>query len=68
VDGGKLPTDIDWTGAQDVNLVAMLKGDVNGSWQAPTGSQVLSDSYFQNLVAVNPLTMNLAQFAVTPVI
>ncbi|MEN9761507.1 MAG: hypothetical protein RI906_1333, partial [Pseudomonadota bacterium] len=68
VGGGKLPTDIEWTGAQDVNLVGMLKGDVNGSWQAPTGSQVLPDSYFHNLVAANPLTMNLAQFGVTPIV
>jgi hypothetical protein len=67
---GVLPTDIGWTGDQDVNLVALFKGDVNGSWTAPTGSQVLPDTYFSNLVAANPLTMNITQFGIasTPVI
>ena len=33
------------------NLVAVLKGDVNGSWTAPQGSQLLPDSYFLDLQA-----------------
>jgi uncharacterized delta-60 repeat protein len=31
------------------NLVALLKGDVNGNWTAPAGSQVVSDSHFHEL-------------------
>ena len=41
----------DHSGTQ--NLVALLKGDVNGSWPAPadTGLEVLPDSYFTDLEA-----------------
>jgi hypothetical protein len=64
-DDGVLPIDIDWQGvSKDVNLVAMVKGDVNGDWSAPSGSQFLPDSYFSTLVAANPLLMNTAQFGV----
>ena len=38
----------------EVNLVAVLKGDVNGSWQAPANSQdldVIRPSYFTSLAA-----------------
>lgn len=37
---------------ESLNLVGVLKGDVNGSWVAPTGSQDLDNldpNYFQNL-------------------
>ena len=40
------------TTAGPVNLVAVLKGDVNGSWSAPTGSSdldVVDPNYFQRL-------------------
>jgi hypothetical protein len=36
------------------NVVAVLKGDVNGSWVAPTGSQdldITSPAYFTDLAA-----------------
>jgi hypothetical protein len=46
----------------EANLVAMLKGDVNGSWSPPAGSTLLPDSYFEALVAANPTVMDLAQF------
>lgn len=41
----------DYSGTQ--NLVALLKGDVNGSWPAPanTGLDVLPDNYFSDLEA-----------------
>ena len=35
-----------------MNLVGVLKGDVNGSWVAPAGSQdldVIDPTYFQRL-------------------
>ena len=38
--------------SKEVNLVGVLKGDVNGSWLAPEGSQdldVIDPVYFQNL-------------------
>jgi hypothetical protein len=59
---GLLPSDIEWDGNEDVNLVALLKGDVNGSWGAPTGSQSLPDSYFYALAAAHPLGMHINQF------
>jgi len=45
--------DLQATVSQDttMNLVAVLKGDVNGSWAGPTtGTQSLSNSYFSDLV------------------
>jgi hypothetical protein len=45
--------------------VAVLKGDVNGSWAAPAGSQPLPDSYFQGLALVNPLLVNVTQFGLS---
>ena len=36
------------------NVVVVLKGDVNGSWTAPTGSQdldITTPSYFNDLAA-----------------
>jgi hypothetical protein len=38
-----------------VNLVGVLKGDVNGSWAAPAGStdlDVTDPNYFQNLATL----------------
>jgi hypothetical protein len=60
-----LPADISWAAGKDVNLVAVLKGDVNGSWAAPAGSQPLPDSYFQGLALVNPLLVNVTQFGLS---
>ena len=35
-----------------LNLLAVLKGDVNGSWTGPsTGTQSLPNSYFSELVS-----------------
>ncbi len=44
--------DLQATVTQDttVNLLAVLKGDVNGSWAGATGSQSLPNSYFSDLV------------------
>ena len=33
----------------NVNFVGILMGDVNGNWSAPSGSQRLENSYFQDL-------------------
>jgi hypothetical protein len=44
------------------NLVAVLKGDVNGSWAAPLEASLLEYSHFQSLAAQYPTTVNLAQF------
>jgi hypothetical protein len=59
---GLLPADISWETGEDVNLVAVLKGDVDGSWVAPAGSQALPDSYFHALAQANPLAVQIAQF------
>jgi hypothetical protein len=59
---GLLPADISWEAGEDVNLVAVLKGDVDGSWVAPAGSLALPDSYFHALVQANPLSVQVAQF------
>jgi hypothetical protein len=37
------------TGSSSLNLVGVLKGDVNGSWVAPVGSQTLGLGYFAAL-------------------
>ncbi len=50
-----------------VHLVALLKGDVNGSWSAPAGSATLPDSYFHELVAAYPTALHLNQFGLAPV-
>ena len=49
---------IDTLQTSEENLVAVLKGDVNGDWTAPTEAQYLSDGYFQQLelVGVGPVT------------
>ncbi len=52
---------------QTLNLVGVLKGDVNGSWAAPTGSvdlDVISPQYFQTLH--DQLGLPAAQFGVYP--
>ena len=38
------------SGQETLNLVAVLKGDVNGSWAAPAASAVVADSHFEQLV------------------
>lgn len=51
-----------------VNLVAVLKGDVNGSWSAPVGSQdldVLDPTYFERLAELIGLP-NLDQWGGPP--
>jgi len=40
---------------------------VNGSWAAPAGSEKLADSYFTDLVAHNPNSMQLSQWGVIAV-
>jgi hypothetical protein len=52
---------------QTQNFVAVLKGDVNGSWVAPAGSEKLADSYFVDLVAHNPKSMQLSQWGILAV-
>ena len=50
-----------------VNLVGVLKGDVNGSWAAPAGSQdldVLQPTYFQDLVTTTLIGVPLDQWGV----
>ena len=50
-----------------VNLVGVLKGDVNGSWTAPAGSidlDVIAPDYFTALHA--RLDLPVSQFAVYP--
>ncbi len=45
-----------------VGLVGVLRGDVDGSWSAPSGSEVLSSSYFTELS--NNHGLNLSQFGI----
>lgn len=40
---------INVVGATTVNVVGVLKGDVNGNWAAPTSATVLPSSYFDDL-------------------
>ena len=49
---------IDLLHASEVNLVAVLKGDVNGDWAAPADSQYMTDAYFGQLevIGVGPVT------------
>ncbi len=44
-------TEVGANGSQ-ANLVAVLKGDVNGSWEAPAGTEYLTDAYFAELAAM----------------
>jgi hypothetical protein len=46
----------------EINLVAFLKGDVNGSWLPAVGSPSLSAQYFYDLAADNPMTITVTQF------
>ncbi len=46
---GKSPFVISAGGGQDLDLVGILKGDVNGSWVPSTGSQILGTEYFASL-------------------
>lgn len=38
--------------AQGVNLVGILKGDINGSWAAPAEAVELTPAYFEDLAAL----------------
>jgi hypothetical protein len=60
------PYDVSSPGKLTQNFVAVLKGDVNGSWVAPAGSEKLADSYFTDLVAHNPNSMQLSQWGIAP--
>jgi hypothetical protein len=51
----------------EVNLVAILKGGVNGSWVAPEASQSLTARYFYNLASDNQDAINVTQFGVLAV-
>jgi hypothetical protein len=53
---------IDIQSDTQMNLVAMVKGDVNGSWTAPAASPLLPETYFTNLALANPNTINITQF------
>ena len=46
----------------EVNLVAMLRGDVNGNWARPAGSQVLTADYFTALGDLYPTAIHPSQF------
>ncbi len=48
---GTLPGTVTAEAASHVGLVGVLRGDVDGSWAAPAGSQSLDNSYFASLVA-----------------
>ena len=45
-----------------VNLVAVLKGDVDASWAPPAGATRVSDSYYYDLVGSYPGLMSYAQW------
>lgn len=53
---------IDIKSDTQMNLVAMVRGDVDGSWTAPAASTLLPENYFTNLAVTNPNTINIAQF------
>ncbi|MEN9761857.1 MAG: hypothetical protein RI906_1683, partial [Pseudomonadota bacterium] len=57
-----MPRAVEITDGVPLNLVAVLKGDVNGSLQATAGSSALPDTYFQDLASANPLSMHISQF------
>ena len=59
---------IDTAATGEVNLVGVLKGDVNGSWAAPAGStdlDVLHPGYFDALTQVYGMPMAQFGFANT---
>jgi hypothetical protein len=64
---GVMPRTVDIQDGTTLNLVAVLKGDVNGNWTAPQGSSALPDSYFYDLVASSTLRSHITQFGL-PVI
>jgi hypothetical protein len=61
-----MPRAVEITDGSPLNLVAVLKGDVNTSW-APAGSSAIPDSYFYDLVSSQTLTSHITQFGL-PVI
>jgi hypothetical protein len=62
------PYDVSSPAKVTQNFVAVLKGDVNGNWAAPAGSEKLADSYFTDLVARNPNSMQLSQWGIAPLL
>jgi hypothetical protein len=60
------PTDLaitlDPATRSEANLVAMLKGDVNGSWLPDSFAAILASSYVDTLVANNRNTIGAQQF------
>jgi Ca2+-binding RTX toxin-like protein len=46
---GTSPFAVSGGGAQDLDFVGVLKGDVNGSWAGGTGAQTLPQEYFASL-------------------
>lgn len=47
----------------DFNFVALLSGDVDGSWMAPDVDRKLPSTYFEQLVLSSSLSLQLAQFS-----
>jgi uncharacterized repeat protein (TIGR02059 family) len=45
----KSPASVAANGAQDVNFVGILRGDVNGNWSAGSSAQTLPQDYFVGL-------------------
>jgi Ca2+-binding RTX toxin-like protein len=62
---GLLPLNKALSPGEPVNLVALLKGDVNGSWSS-TGAPPLSDTYFYELVSSHSSILHLNQFNLSP--
>jgi len=50
------------------NRVAILRGDVDGSWIAPPDSRTLNPDHFEALAAAHPGIITLAQFGLGPVL
>jgi hypothetical protein len=60
---GDLRVQVDPSQGVQANLVAVLRGDVNGSWEpAQTTAPKLAASYFTDLAQTNPNIINIAQF------
>jgi hypothetical protein len=64
-----MPDAVEILESRSIDLVATLRGDVDGNWSAPAGSVTLPRAYFDQLVESSPLRHHLSQFGiVTPVI
>jgi hypothetical protein len=53
--------------SQSGHAVAVLRGDVDGSWGAPDGSDILPLEYYQALVDIPDTTLTLAQFGIVAI-